>query len=257
MLTPENRSALARRHVSRRRRSVSRLVPQLAADRRRAEAASRLIANAPPTAGRWMREGRAHVEIARQHHRSRKDRQEIWRGICCACGSRRSISRKTFACRNHRRPALGGVSQAAQHVPLHARQLGTISIRQTDAVPAKSWPASTLGFCLRAEDLVRRCLDCYGEYAFHKVYRAVYDFATTDLSAVYFDVSKDRLYTAGPDSHSAAQRQTALYRLNLALVALARAHSFFHLRRGVAAHQAGRLRHGRAFILISSPSAED
>src|SRR5581483_9425513 len=51
---------------------------------------------------------------------------------------------------------------------------------------------------IRAEDLVRRCLGWYKEYAFHKVYRAVYDFATTDLSAIYFDVSKDRLYTGAP-----------------------------------------------------------
>ena len=36
----------------------------------------------------------------------------------------------------------------------------------------------------------------YGEYAFHKVYRGVYDFATVDLSAFYFDILKDRLYTA-------------------------------------------------------------
>jgi isoleucyl-tRNA synthetase len=72
----------------------------------------------------------------------------------------------------------------------------------------------------RAEDLVSRCLGFYKEYAFHKVYRAVYDFATTDLSAVYFDVAKDRLYTAGPNSTARRSSQTALYRLNLALVRL-------------------------------------
>src|ERR1019366_950852 len=40
----------------------------------------------------------------------------------------------------------------------------------------------------KAEELIRNCRVWYGELAFHKVYRAVYDFATTDLSAVYFDV---------------------------------------------------------------------
>jgi isoleucyl-tRNA synthetase len=73
---------------------------------------------------------------------------------------------------------------------------------------------------VRAEDLVKRCLEFYSQYAFHKVYRAIYDFATTDLSAVYFDVAKDRLYTAGPMSAARRSAQTALYRLNLALVRL-------------------------------------
>jgi len=73
---------------------------------------------------------------------------------------------------------------------------------------------------IRAEELVRRCRSWYEEYAFHKVYRAVYDFATTELSAVYFDVSKDRLYTTAPSSHARRSTQTALYRLNLALARL-------------------------------------
>ncbi len=73
---------------------------------------------------------------------------------------------------------------------------------------------------VRAEELVERCLEYYSQYAFHKVYRAVYDFATTELSAVYFDVAKDRLYTAGPDSVARRSAQTVLYRLNVALVRL-------------------------------------
>jgi len=73
---------------------------------------------------------------------------------------------------------------------------------------------------VQAEALVQKCTDWYGQYAFHKVYRAIYDFATTDLSAVYFDVAKDRLYTAGPNSRERRSAQTALYRLNLALVRL-------------------------------------
>jgi len=41
-----------------------------------------------------------------------------------------------------------------------------------------------------------------------------------DLSAVYFDVLKDRLYTAAPRSHARRSAQTALYRLIYALVRL-------------------------------------
>jgi isoleucyl-tRNA synthetase len=73
---------------------------------------------------------------------------------------------------------------------------------------------------VRAEELVTRCLAAYKEYAFHKVYRAIYDFAVSDLSSVYFDVSKDRLYTSGPSSPVRRSNQTALHRLHLALTKL-------------------------------------
>ena len=73
---------------------------------------------------------------------------------------------------------------------------------------------------VRAEDLVARCLAAYKDYEFHYVYRAVYDFAVTDLSSLYFDFSKDRLYISGPTSQVRRSSQTALHRLNLALTKL-------------------------------------
>jgi isoleucyl-tRNA synthetase len=89
-----------------------------------------------------------------------------------------------------------------------------------DAVPGERLLAIDVWILLRAEELVRKCRDWYAEYAFHKVYRALYDFAVTDLSAVYFDILKDRMYTAGPTSPERRSGQTALYRLNLALARL-------------------------------------
>ena len=89
-----------------------------------------------------------------------------------------------------------------------------------DAVPAGKLPEIDQWILLRAEDLVARCLGWYEEFAFHKVYRALYDFATVDLSAVYFDVLKDRLYTAAPKSHARRSAQTVLHRLLYALVRL-------------------------------------
>jgi isoleucyl-tRNA synthetase len=73
---------------------------------------------------------------------------------------------------------------------------------------------------IRAGNLVKQCRAWYDDFAFHKVYHAVYDFATTDLSAVYFDILKDRLYTAAPRSRARRSAQTALWRLSYALVRL-------------------------------------
>jgi isoleucyl-tRNA synthetase len=87
-------------------------------------------------------------------------------------------------------------------------------------VPGDQLLAIDAWILLRAEELVSQSIRWYGEYAFHKVYRAVYNFATNDLSAMYFDILKDRLYTSGTRSHARRSGQTALYRLNLALVRL-------------------------------------
>ncbi|HEV2351826.1 MAG TPA: isoleucine--tRNA ligase [Terriglobia bacterium] len=67
-------------------------------------------------------------------------------------------------------------------------------------------------------DLMDRVQAAYLEFAFHKVYRAVYDFATVDLSAFYFDILKDRLYTAPARSVRRRAAQTVLYRIADALV---------------------------------------
>jgi isoleucyl-tRNA synthetase len=58
----------------------------------------------------------------------------------------------------------------------------------------------------------------YNADAFHKVYRAIYDFATIELSSFYFDILKDRLYTSPAHSVRRRAAQTTLYRIADALV---------------------------------------
>ncbi len=91
---------------------------------------------------------------------------------------------------------------------------------RADAVPAAEMLELDQWILLRAEDLVARCRAWYDEFAFHKVYHALYDFATVELSSLYFDVLKDRLYTAAPKSPARRSAQTALHRLEYALVRL-------------------------------------
>jgi isoleucyl-tRNA synthetase len=91
---------------------------------------------------------------------------------------------------------------------------------QTDAVAAAELPELDQWILLRAEDLVARCRGWYDNFEFLKVYHTVYAFCTVDLSAVYFDVLKDRLYTSAAKSKSRRAAQTTLYRLLDALVRL-------------------------------------
>jgi isoleucyl-tRNA synthetase len=89
-----------------------------------------------------------------------------------------------------------------------------------DAVPAAELLEIDQWILVEMEELVRKCRGWYADFAFHKAYRAVYDFATINLSAVYFDILKDRLYTTAPGSKARRSAQTALYRINYALVRL-------------------------------------
>jgi isoleucyl-tRNA synthetase len=89
-----------------------------------------------------------------------------------------------------------------------------------DAAPADELLEIDQWILLRTEDLVRRCRAWYDEFAFHKVYHAVYDFATVDLSAIYFEIVRDRLYTSAPRWPERRSAQTALYRVVYALVRL-------------------------------------
>jgi len=57
----------------------------------------------------------------------------------------------------------------------------------------------------------------YDAYEFHTVYQRLSQFAAVELSAVYHDVVKDRLYTDPANSQRRRSTQTALWRLASAL----------------------------------------
>jgi isoleucyl-tRNA synthetase len=73
---------------------------------------------------------------------------------------------------------------------------------------------------LRAAEVTKDVRGHYDTFTFHKAYQRLNDFCIVDLSAIYFDVLKDRLYTSAPKSHARRSAQTALWRLGDALVRL-------------------------------------
>ena len=61
--------------------------------------------------------------------------------------------------------------------------------------------------------VVAQVREAYETYEFHAATRAIYEFCTVTLSARYFDIIKDRLYTSAPRSLRRRSAQTALYRI--------------------------------------------
>src|ERR1041384_4217487 len=57
----------------------------------------------------------------------------------------------------------------------------------------------------------------YEGYDFHSVYQALHHFCTVTLSARYFDIIKDRLYTFAAKNKARRSAQTVLYRIGDAL----------------------------------------
>src|ERR1700726_605291 len=72
----------------------------------------------------------------------------------------------------------------------------------------------------RTAELVTKCRDWYAAYDFHRVYHAIHDFCVVDLSAFYFDVLKDRLYTKAARNKARRSGQTAVWKITGALVRL-------------------------------------
>jgi isoleucyl-tRNA synthetase len=73
---------------------------------------------------------------------------------------------------------------------------------------------------LRTEEFAKQVRQWYEEMVFHRVYHRLNDFCVVDLSAIYFSILKDRLYTAAPKSLARRSAQTAIWRIGEALVRL-------------------------------------
>ncbi|HEY2388285.1 MAG TPA: isoleucine--tRNA ligase [Candidatus Binatia bacterium] len=70
----------------------------------------------------------------------------------------------------------------------------------------------------RVQAFVARCARAYDAFEFHTVYHALNNFCSVDLSALYLDIVKDRLYCEGARSLERRSAQTALLAILDAMV---------------------------------------
>jgi len=68
--------------------------------------------------------------------------------------------------------------------------------------------------------IIRRVTGAYEEFEFHVAFHTLYNYCTVDLSALYLDILKDRLYCEKTDGRLRRSSQTVLYRILSALVRL-------------------------------------
>jgi isoleucyl-tRNA synthetase len=81
----------------------------------------------------------------------------------------------------------------------------------SDAVPVPRMEEVDRYVLARYGELARRLVAAYDAYDYPTIFQAVNSFTTVDLSALYNDISKDRLYTFGARSRERRSAQTAMY----------------------------------------------
>ena len=72
----------------------------------------------------------------------------------------------------------------------------------------------------RLQRLIQRVLEAYESYAFNAIYHSIHNFCTVDLSALYLDIVKDRMYVEKKDSVKRRASQTVIFETLLSLVKL-------------------------------------
>jgi isoleucyl-tRNA synthetase len=89
-----------------------------------------------------------------------------------------------------------------------------------DAVPVAELPELDRWALHRTHALAERCGAAYEAFEFHVVYHALNNFCSVDLSALYLDVLKDRLYCEQADGAARRAGQTAVHAIVDTLVRL-------------------------------------
>lgn len=64
---------------------------------------------------------------------------------------------------------------------------------------------------IRLNKLVERVRASYDRYEYHTVYHGIHNFCAVEMSNIYLDIIKDRLYCDGIASHSRKSAQSAIY----------------------------------------------
>ncbi len=72
----------------------------------------------------------------------------------------------------------------------------------------------------RTQNLLSRCREAYERFEFHIVFHSLNNFCSVDLSALYLDIVKDRLYCERASSKERRSAQTTLHRILEVLVHL-------------------------------------
>lgn len=91
----------------------------------------------------------------------------------------------------------------------------------SDSVPLEEMEEIDRWMLSRVQGLVQRVTSLMDQWLFHQALQAIQLFCTVDLSSLYLDILKDRLYTFPPRSLGRRSAQTALHQMLMKITAMA------------------------------------
>ena len=89
-----------------------------------------------------------------------------------------------------------------------------------DRIPYEQLPELDRWALHRLSELIPRVRKSYDDFEFHTIFHALNNFCSVDLSSVYLDILKDRLYTFRADSPLRRGSQTVLFEIVVAMTKL-------------------------------------
>jgi isoleucyl-tRNA synthetase len=91
---------------------------------------------------------------------------------------------------------------------------------ERDSVPYEKLSYLDRWLLSRLQRLIERVTDAYNNYTFHVIYHSIHNFCTVDLSALYLDIVKDRIYVDKLDGVKRRASQTVIYEALITLLKL-------------------------------------
>jgi isoleucyl-tRNA synthetase len=91
---------------------------------------------------------------------------------------------------------------------------------ERDAVPTENMPSLDRFALYRLNQVIERVRKAYENFEFHVVFHTLYNYCSVDLSSLYLDILKDRLYCERTDGRLRRSAQTALHHILSGLVRL-------------------------------------
>jgi isoleucyl-tRNA synthetase len=97
---------------------------------------------------------------------------------------------------------------------LHDFESGKQESRKEDFTLVDRWILE------RLDQVIKDCRSAYEAFEFHKVYHTLNQFCAVDLSSLYIDITKDRMYCDASDSPRRRATQSAMHEIFCALCQL-------------------------------------
>lgn len=111
-------------------------------------------------------------------------------------------------------------SSRAERSGVEGSRDATVNVTQRDSSTSLGMTLIDRWILERLDEVIATCRSAYEKFEFHKVYHALNQFCAVDLSSLYVDITKDRMYCDGSESPRRRATQAAMREIFDALCSL-------------------------------------